>query len=209
MRVTLVIPFMMAVASAAAAQSLHLPAGTNGAAVEAGWAVGPISKGVESVFAASIDGRVDVGVQVSHYTLTFDDGSEASFEDYAPFVRWFAVKQQSGAPVSLAVSGQLFIDDYEAESDSGKYVQLAANVYKALGLKNGWSITPFGGFAFVAESYAFGGGPSEEAQYLTRDFGIHFVSPEDRPWMLRFTLLDQSFRRETYRSARVGVIRRF
>jgi hypothetical protein len=193
----------------AAAQSLHLPSGTSGLEVTAGWSVGPSSNGLETVVGASVGGKVDVGIQVSHYKLTFDDGFTSSFEDYAPFVRWFPVKQQSGAPVSMAVSGQLFVDDYDADEDSGKYVQLGVTAFKAFTFGNSWALTPFAGFAFVAESYAFGGEPSEEAQYLTRDFGLHLTSPEDRPWMVRFTLIEQSFRRETYRGARLGLIRRF
>jgi hypothetical protein len=200
---------LTAVAAPALAQSLHLPAGTNGIEVSAGWSVGPSSNGVETFVGASIGGTIDVGVQISHYTLNFDDGSTSSWEDYAPLVRWFPVKEQGGAPVSLSVSGQFFIDDYESDLDSGKFVQIGPTVYKAFTLKNGWAITPFGGFGFVAESYAFGGGPADNAQYLTRDFGLHFTSPADRAWLLRFTLIDQSFRRETYRGARAAVIRKF
>ena len=199
---------LMAGATPALAQSLHLPAGTNGVEVSAGWSVGPSSNGIETFVGASLGGKVDLGVQLSHYTLTFDDGGTSSWEDYAPLVRWFPVKEQDGAPVSLSVSGQFFIDDYESDEDSGKFVQIGPTVYKAFTLKNGWAITPFAGFGFVAESYSFGGGPADNAQYLTRDFGLHFTSPADRAWLVRFTLLDQSFRRETYRGARVALIRR-
>jgi hypothetical protein len=210
MRIVAVVVALCVVGSVpAAGQSLHLPAGTSGLELSGGWAVGPSSNGIETHIGASLGGKVDVGVQVSHYELEFDDGFTSAFEDYAPFVRWFPVKQQSGAPVSMAVSGQLFVDDYESDEDSGKYVQLGMTAYKAFTFSNAWSLTPFAGFGFVAESYAFGGGPSEEAQYLTRDFGLHVTSPEDRPWMVRFTLIEQSFRRETYRGARVGLIRRF
>ena len=197
-----------AASTQAAAQSLHLPAGTNGIELGAGWSVGPSSNGVETFIGASLGGKVDVGVQISHYTLTFDDESTSSWEDYAPLVRWFPVKEQSGAPVSVSVSGQFFIDDYESDEDSGKFVQIGPTVYKAFTLQNGWAITPFAGFAFVAESYSFGGAPADNAQYLTRDLGLHFTSPADRSWLVRFTLIDQSFRRETYRGARVAVIRK-
>ena len=49
---------------------------------------------------------------------------------------------------------------------------------------------------------------AERAQYLTRDLGLHATTSTDRPWILRLTLVEQSFRRETYRGARVSVIRR-
>jgi hypothetical protein len=42
-----------------------------------------------------------------------------------------------------------------------------------------------------------------------RDFGLHFTTGVDRPWLLRLTVLEQSFRRETYRGARAAVLRRF
>jgi hypothetical protein len=192
----------------AAAQSLHLPAGTNGIELGAGWSVGPASNGIETFIGGSIGGKVDLGVQLSHYEATFDDGFTSHWEDYAPLVRWFPVKEQDGSPVSLSVSGQFFIDDYESDEDSGKFVQIGPTVYKAFTLKNEWAITPFAGFGFVAESYSFGGAPADSAQYLTRDFGLHFTSPADRSWLVRFTLIDQSFRRETYRGARVAVIRK-
>ena len=116
-------------------------------------------------------------------------------------------EQDNGAPVSLAVSGQIFLDDYGTD-DSGRYVQVGTTVYKQLKLSDRFSIQPYIGFAFVAESYSFGGGPAERAQYLTRDLGIHFTTATDRPWFVRMTLGEQSFRRETYRGARVAVVRR-
>ena len=198
----------LAVAAPASAQSLHLPAGTHGVEVSAGWSVGPSSEGLETFIGASIGGRVDVGVGIHNYTVTFDDESTSSFDEYAPLVRWFPLKEQSGAPLSLSVSGQLFVDDYGTD-DEGSFVQIGTTAYKAFTLPNQWSITPFAGFAFVAESYTFGGGPADTAQYLTRDFGLHFTSPADRGWLVRFTLLEQSFRRETYRAARAALIRRF
>jgi len=195
-------------AAPAAAQSLHLPAGRSGLEVSAGWSVGPSSEGLETFIGASIGGRVDVGIGIHHYTVTFDDDSTSSFDEYAPLVRWFPLKEQSGAPLSLSVSGQLFVDDYGTD-DEGRFVQIGTTAYKAFTLGNEWAITPFAGFAFVAESYTFGGGPADTAQYLTRDFGLHFTSPADRAWVVRFTLLEQSFRRETYRAARAALIRRF
>ncbi len=209
MRVWMVIVVLLAgLAAPAAAQSLHLPPGRHGVEVSAGWSVGPSSEGLETFIGASIGGRLDVGIGIHNYTLTFDDDSESSFDEYAPLVRWFPLKEQSGAPLSLSVSGQWFIDDYGTD-DEGSFVQIGTTAYKAFTLANQWAITPFAGFAFVAESYTFGGGPAETAQYLTRDFGLHFTSPADRAWLVRFTLLEQSFRRETYRAARVALIRRF
>jgi hypothetical protein len=206
--VTVAMVMVLGVGTQAVAQSLHLPAGTNGIELSAGWSVGPSSNGIETFVGGSIGGKVDIGVQLSHYEATFDDGFTSHWEDYAPLVRWFPVKEQGGAPVSLSVSGQFFIDDYESDEDSGKFVQIGPTVYKAFTLGNGWAITPFAGFGFVAESYSFGGAPADNAQYLTRDFGLHFTSPVDSSWMVRFTLLDQSFRRETYRGARVALIRK-
>src|SRR5690242_3846042 len=80
-------------AAPASAQSAYLNRGERAVEGTVGWSVGPSSKGVESVAAVSLDGRVDVGVGIAHYTYTFDDGSTSSFKEYAPFVRFFPVKQ--------------------------------------------------------------------------------------------------------------------
>ena len=196
-------------AAPAAGQSLHLGQGDRAVEITAGWSVGPSSTGIELTAGASLDGRIDVGLMAARYTYTFDDGFESRFSEYAPYVRFFAIKEQNGAPVSLSFNAQIFVDDYEAEGDSGKYVQIGTTAYKQLKLTDRFSIIPFAGFAFVAESYAFGGEDAERAQYLTRDFGLHFTTDSSRPWFARATLSEQSFRRETYRGARVAVIRRF
>lgn len=78
----------------------------------------------------------------------------------------------------------------------------------SLKIADRWSVQPFVGFGFVAESYAFGGGPAQRAQHLTRGLGLHFTTPTGRPWFVRLTLAEQGFRRETYRGARVSVVRR-
>jgi hypothetical protein len=150
-----------------------------------------------------------VARKIARYTVTLDEGLESTFNDYAPFVRFFPIKQgdDGGPPVSLSINGQVFLDDYSTP-DTGRYVQVGTTVYKNLKVSAGFAIQPYLGFAFVAESYSFGGAPAERAQYLTRDIGLHFTSAPERPWVLRVTLLEQSFRRETYRSARVSVIRR-
>jgi hypothetical protein len=207
-RLLLSFALALAVSSPALAQSLHLQPGQSAIEGSAGWSVGPSSDGLETHFGAALGGRVDVGVGISRYTLTFDDGFESTFKEYAPYVRWFPVKEQAGAPVSLSVNAQLFVDDYESDEDSGKYVQVGTTVYKEFKLGEQWAIVPYLGFAFVAESYAFGGGDAENAQYLTRDLGVHFTTRADRPWLLRLSLVEQSFRRETYRGARVALIRR-
>lgn len=199
---------LLASAAPAFAQSLHLKDGQRAIEATTGWSVGPSSDGLESYTSVSLRGRVDLGIGISRYTYTFDDGSTSTFNEYAPFVRLFLVKQQNGAPVSVAVSGQVFIDDYETD-DSGHYVQLGTTVYKSLTLSDWFTVEPFVGFGFVAESYTFGGEPAERAQYLTRDLGLHFTTRTDRDWLIRVTFTDQGFRRETYRSARISFMRRF
>jgi len=199
----------IATAAPASAQSLYLKKGENAVEGSVAWSVGPFSKGVEGVASAGFDGKVDVGLSIARYTYTFDDGSESTFNEYAPFVRFFPIKEGDGGgpPVSLSINGQVFLDDYSTP-DTGRYVQVGTTVYKDLKLSDGFAIQPYLGFAFVAESYSFGGAPAERAQYLTRDIGLHFTSAPQRPWVFRFTLAEQSFRRETYRAARVSLIRR-
>ena len=192
------------------AQSLYLQPGERAVEISAGWSVGPSSNGLETSASVGLNGRLDLGLGFNRYTITFDDGSDSSFSEYAPFARYFVIKQAEGAaPVSLAVSAQAFVDDYPVDGDSGKFVQIGTAVYKALRLADNFEMQPYVGFAFVAESYAFGGEEAETARYLTRDLGLHFTTASDRPWIWRATLLEQSFRRETYRAARVAAIRRF
>jgi hypothetical protein len=192
---------ILAAAPAATAQSLYLAPGERAVEVSAGWSVGPNVDGLETHAGISLDGRWDVGLAFHVYE---------DFEEYAPFARFFAVKQaEGGAPVSLAVSAQIFLDDFPSDEDSGRFVQIGTTVYKSLKLSDRFAMQPFVGFAFVAESYAFGGEDAETARYLTRDIGLHFTTATDRPWIWRATLLEQSFRRETYRAARIAAIRRF
>jgi hypothetical protein len=198
---------LCAIAAPASAQSLYLDKGEHAVEGYASWSTGPSSTGAEFFAGASLDGRTDVGLGIARYTYTFDDGSQSSFTEYAPLVRYFAVKQQSGAPISLSLSGQVFFDDY-GTTDKGKYGKFGGTVYRDVTVTSAFSLQPYLGFSFVAESYAFGGGPAATAQYLTRDLGVHFTTAPRRPWILRLTLEEQAFRRETYRSARIAVIRR-
>ena len=201
MRILVTSAIVILLAVPAAAQSLYLQPGERAVEVSSGWSVGPSSNGLETHVGVSLDGRWDVGLSFHHYEV---------FEEYAPFVRFFAVKQaDGGAPVSLAVSAQLFLDDFPSDEDSGRFVQVGTAVYKSLKLSDRFALQPFVGFAFVAESYAFGGEEAETARYLTRDIGLHFTTATDQPWIWRATLLEQSFRQETYRGARVAAIRRF
>lgn len=210
MKHALAFVFAIAIAAPAAAQSLYVPLGERAVEVSAGWSVGPSSNGLETHVAMSLDGRWDVGVGFHRYNINFDDGSDSTFNEYAPFARFFVVKEaDGGAPVSLSANAQLFVDDYPAAGDKGKFVQVGATIYKSLKISDRFEMQPFAGFAFVAESYTFGGGEAETAQYLTRDFGLHFTTATDRPWIWRATLLEQSFRRETYRGVRLAAIRRF
>jgi hypothetical protein len=207
MRVWCVIAAVMLSAAPAAAQSLYLDKGEKAIEGYAGWSTGPASTGAEFLGSVSLNGSIDVGLGIARYTYTFDDGSTSSFTEYAPLVRYFAVKQTAGAPISLSINGQFFFDDY-GTSDKGSYGKVGTTVYRDVKVTDGFSLQPYLGFAFVAESYTFGEGPAETAQYLTRDLGVHFTTSTKRPWILRLTLEEQAFRQETYRAARVSVIRR-
>ena len=206
MRACGLILMLLMSAAPAAAQSLYLDKGEKAIGGYAGWSTGPSSTGAEFLASAGL-GRVDVGIGIARYTYTFEDGSTSSFTEYAPLVRYFAVKQTEGAPISLSINGQVFFDDY-GNSDKGSYGKIGTTVYRDVKVTDGFSLQPYIGFAFVAESYTFGDGPAANAQYLTRDLGVHFTTSPRRPWVLRLTLEEQAFRQETYRAARVSVIRR-
>jgi hypothetical protein len=204
-------------ATTVAAQSLYLDRGQRGLEGMVGWSVGPSSDGVETSVGVALDGRVDVGFAFNRYELEFDDGTSLTFKEYAPFVRYFAIKEEKdGPPVSLALHGQFFGDDYTDE-DTGWYVMTGTTIYKRLRLSKddtnarAVSLYPFLGFSFVGESYSDDGGRSERAVYLTRNLGMHVAIPLDAAGatLLRATVEEQSFRRETYRAVRIGIVRRF
>ena len=202
---------LLAGARSAAAQSLYLEPTERALDATVGWSVGPSSDGVETAVSVAFDGRIDVGVAFNRYDLDFGDGTGITFREYAPFVGYFAVKEgRDGAPVSLALQGQFFTDDY-ADEDTGWYVMTGATLYKRLGLSKALTLYPFVGFSFVGESYSYDGGPDERAAYLARNLGMHAAVPLDArgATLLRFTVEEQSFRRETYRAARIGIVRRF
>lgn len=198
----------LAVASTAAGQSLFVPTGERGAEGSVSWSVGPSSNGVELHGAASLDGRWDVGFGVNRYTLNFDDGSDSSWTEWTPFVRYFVFKEDDDAvPVSFAVHAQYFQDNFEGD-DTGWYVLTGANIYKKLALTDTFALYPYVGFSLAGESYTFGG-ETDRAIYVTRLFGVHgLVTLADGTW-LRISVEDHSFRRETYRALRAALVRRF
>lgn len=201
---------LLATAVPASAQSLFIPTGERAVEVNGGWSVGsPSSEGAEGQVGISLDGRWDVGIGFGRYTYDFDDGSDVTFNEYGPFVRYFFVKEKDGAPLSVSAGAQLFFADYPAAGDKGKYVQIGTTVYKSFRLTDNFEVHPFVNFAFVAESYTLDGGSAETDQYLSRDFGLTFTSSTDGPWIWQLTLLEQSFRVENYRGLRVGLVKRF
>jgi hypothetical protein len=201
----------MALAGPAAAQSLFVERNVRAIDAAVGWSYGPFSDGLETSFGVGFDGRLDLGIGINRYTYDFDDGTSSTFREFAPFVRYFAVKEErGGAPVSVALGAQYFVSDFDGE-DTGWYILTGATAFKRLRLSDPVEFYPFLGFSFVGESYTFGGGPADRAAYLARHLGFHVTVAldEDGETRLRATVEEQSFRRETYRAARVGVVRRF
>lgn len=196
-------------AQPAAGQSLFLERGQRAAEGTVGWSFGPSSDGLETRFGVAFDGRVDAGVGFNRYTLDFDDGSSSTFTETAPYLRWFVTKEGDNAPVSLALGAQYFVSHLDGD-DSGAYVMVGPTVYKRLKLSETTALHPFIGFALVAESYTFSG-VTDRASYLARTLGLVFTTTltADGRSLIRFEVEEQSFRRETYRAARVGYVRRF
>ena len=118
---------LLAAVAPVSGQSLYLDKGERAVEGYAGWSTGPSSTGAEFLGSVSIDGRIDVGIGIAHYTYNFEEGSKSTFNEYAPLVRFFPVKQQSGAPISLSFNGQLFFDDY-GTSDKGSYGKFGTTV---------------------------------------------------------------------------------
>ena len=204
-----VVLLLVLAAAPARAQSLFIERGQSAAEGVVGFSFGPSSDGVETRVGVGLDGRVDLGVGLNRYTTDFDDGTSSTFTEAAPYVRWFAVKEGGDVPVSLALGAQYFVDNF-AGDDSGSYAMLGPTVYKRLRLSDAVALHAFVGFSLVAESYTFGG-DTDRAAYLARTLGLVFtatIGGDDRS-LLRFDIEELSFRRETYRAARVGYVRRF
>jgi hypothetical protein len=192
----------------ASAQSLFIKDGERAAEGSVAWSVGPSSTGVEVHGGASLDGRWDVGFGVNRYTFDVPGGDQ-TFREWTPFVRYLLFKEEDDSvPVSLAVHGQYFNDDYEG-TDEGWYALVGATVVKRLALSDGFALYPFLGFSLGTESYTFADAEAARATYLTRQLGVYgLLNLSDRLW-LRMTAEEHAFRRETYRALRVAVITRF
>lgn len=190
-------------APAVPAQSLFIPSGERAAEGSVSWSVGPFSNGLETHGGVSLDGRWDVGFGFNRYSVDLD-GDKSTFTEWTPFVRYFVFKEDDdGTPVSLAASAQFFQDNFEGD-DEGRYVLAGSQLFKKLTLTDVLTLYPFVGFSLAAESYRFGDGPAERAIYLTRQFGIHaLISVADQGWV-RVSAEEHSFRRETYRAARLA-----
>jgi hypothetical protein len=193
----------------ASGQSLFIAAGERAAEGSVGWSVGPFSNGIEIQGAVSLDGRWDVGFGVNRYVADFGGADDTTLTEWSPFVRYFLFKESDdAAPVSFAAHAAFFQDNYEGD-DEGWYVLAGGQLFKKLAMSDGFALYPYVGFSLAGESYSFGGADAERAVYLTRQFGVHGQMALGSNAWLRITAEEHSFRRETYRAARVAYVRRF
>lgn len=197
------------IAQGAQAQSLFILQGERAAEGSIGWSVGPFSNGVEIHGGASLDGRWDVGFGVNRYSVDLGGDDDTILTEWTPFVRYFLFKEaDDSTPVTLAARAQFFSDDFGG-SDEGWYVLAGGELFKKFTLTEGLALYPYVGFSLAGESYSFSGADPERALYITRQFGVHGqVTLKGGAW-LRVTVEEHSFRRETYRAARVAYVRRF
>lgn len=210
MRVLLIaVGVTLLMAGPAHAQSLFILQGERAAEGSVAWSVGPFSNGIETHGGASLDGRWDVGFGFNRYSVDLGGEDDSTFTEWTPFVRYFLFKEDDdGTPVSFAVHGQLFLDNFDGD-EKGWYVLAGGQLYKKLTLMPEFAIYPFVGFSLAGESYSFGGSAAERAVYITRQFGVHGqITLGDNTW-LRLTAEEHSFRRETYRAVRAAFVRRF
>ena len=200
---------LLSVPLSASAQSLFIMQGERAVDASAGWSVGPFSNGVETQIAGSLDGRWDVGFGFNRYSADLGGDDDTSFTEWSPSVRYFLFKESDDAtPVSFAVNAALFQSNYDAD-DEGWYVLGGGQLFKRFELAETLAIHPYVGFSLAGESYSFGGAEAERAIYLTRQFGVHALLTIGADAWVRVTVEEHAFRRETYRAARVGYVRRF
>jgi hypothetical protein len=209
MRTMLVAGMLILLADVSQAQSLFILQGERAAEGSIAWSVGPFSNGVEAHGGASLDGRWDVGFGINRYQVDLGGDDDTTFTEWTPYVRYFFFKEQDdGTPVTLAARAQYFGDRFDG-SDAGWYVLAGGELFKKLSLTPEWALYPFVGFSLAGESYTFGGSGADRAVYITRQFGVHGQMALGTTGWLRLTVEEHSFRRETYRAARVAYIRRF
>jgi hypothetical protein len=209
MRTLLLTGALLLIAEQAGAQSLFVLQGDHAAEGSVAWSVGPFSNGVEIHGGASLDGRWDVGFGFNDYDVDLGGSDDSTLTEWTPLVRYFLFKEaDDSTPVSVAVRAQYFNDDF-GDDNEGWYLLAGGELYKTLSLAEGVALHPYVGFSLAAESYSFGGADPERALYLTRQFGVHGQFSLGPDAWLRATLEEHSFRRETYRAARVAYVRRF
>jgi hypothetical protein len=193
----------------APAQSLFVLQGERAAEGSVAWSVGAFSNGLEVHGAASLDGRWDVGFGLNWYESDLGGPGTTTLTEWSPFVRYFFYKEDDdGTPVSLAAHAALFQGNYEG-GEEGWYTLAGGQLYKKFTLSDVLALYPYVGFSLALESSSFSGSEAERSLSLTRQLGVHgqiALSPD--AW-LRVTAEEQSFRRETYRAARIAYVRRF
>jgi len=199
----------VAFATGADAQSLFVAGGERASEASIGWSVGEFSQGVEVQGGASLRGRWDVAFGVNHYDADLGGRNDSTLTEWSPSARYFLFKEQDDqTPVSVAVHGQYVHDSYSG-SGAGWYALLGGELFKKLALTDRFGLYPYLAFSLAADSVSFAGGEPDRSLYLTRQFGVHTqFGLGERAW-LRFTVEEHSFRRETYRAARVAYGRKF
>jgi hypothetical protein len=208
-RVVVTLALIAVAAAPASGQSLFIFQGEHAAEGSVAWSVGPFSNGVETHAAVSLGGRWDVGFGFNRYLADFGGDADSVFTEWSPFVRYFLFKEDDDAtPVSFAAHAAFFQDNFDND-DEAWYVLAGGQLYKKLTLSDTLSLYPYAGFAVAGESYTFGGGEAERSVYITRQFGVHGQISLGADAWLRITAEEQSFRRETYRAARVAFVGRF
>jgi hypothetical protein len=201
--------FIVLAAVPGAGQSLWILQGEQAAEGSVGWSVGPFSNGVETHGGVSLDGRWDIGFGFNRYAADFGGDADSVFTEWSPFVRYFLFKEDDDAtPVSFAAHAAFFQDNFDND-DEAWYALAGGQLYKKLALTDSFALHPYVGFYLAGESYTFGGGDAERAVYITRQFGVHGAIRLGTEAWVRITAEEHSFRRETYRAARVAFVRRF
>jgi len=209
MRILVLISALLLTANQAGAQSLFILQGERAAEGSIAWSVGPFSNGIEFHGGGSLDGRWDVGFGVNRYDVDLGGADDTTLTEWSPFVRYFLFKEaDDGTPVTLAARAQYVKDDFGGD-DEGWYVLAGGELYKKLALSDTIAVYPYVGFSLAGESFALGGADPDRSIYLTRQFGVHGQLALGPDAWVRVTVEEQSFRRETYRAARVAYVRRF
>ena len=145
------------------------------------------------------------GVGFNRYDADFGGADDTTLTEWS-FLRYFFKEDDDSTPVSFVAHAALFLDDYGGE-DEGLGTRLPWSAFKKLRMSDGFSCTRSSGFHRRQSSFRLAVGTPSAPSTSHVNLGHGQIACGSNGW-LRVTAEEHSFRRETFRAARVAYVRR-